>query len=96
MTLPASPVPVHSEIRDASRDVIGAEQWLQTHGWREPLLLLQMAKGDRFLEGYHMFLGRLALERHRVRRGEALKWVPVATIAALGGLAAGMGLSGFL
>lgn len=86
INLPASPIPVHGEIRDAASNVIGAEQWLQTHGWREPLRLMTLAKGDQFLDGYRQFIGRLALEHARVKRGALLFWLPVSALSGLVGL----------
>jgi hypothetical protein len=74
--------------------VIGAEQWLQSHGWREPIRLMTLAKGDQFLEGYRQFAERLSLEHRRIRRASTAGWLAVTTIGTLAGLGIGLWLPG--
>jgi hypothetical protein len=59
LALPASPVPVHSEIRDAAAAVIEAEQWLQSNGWRQSVIELGSPHSETYLAGYARFRARV-------------------------------------
>jgi hypothetical protein len=63
--MPVSPVPVDGKIQHVAAAVINGEQWLQTHGWRDAVQMLNNPKGEVFLEGLRQFRARVALEREQ-------------------------------
>lgn len=88
--IPSAPIPVHSEIRDAALDMIEAEQWLHSNGWREPLLELGSPKADQFLSGYRKLRARIGVLESEVRaelladhEPELRTWRRIATVAVI-------------
>lgn len=69
--LPASPVPMQPEIKQAAADIVNAEYWLYVSGWRELIQELNCPGGDRWLRAYKKFRGRIdryqrAIDRNRL------------------------------
>lgn len=79
--LPATPIPLHPEIRDAAIETIAAEQWLQSNGWREPLLRMSSPEAGEFLSGFSAFQARLSNLVGELER-DARIWRRIAFIAA--------------
>jgi len=91
LTMPSSPhYEVKSEIRDASAQMIEGEQWLHSHGWRDPILNLQTPKADLWLDGYRRFRRRLDLENDRAERRMLRRVLAVSVLATLSGIAVGL------
>lgn len=87
--LPASPIPVHGEIRDASHAIIAAEQTLQDLGCRDCVLRLSSADAQEFQTAYAEFLGWL--QRRESRAGLRALWRGLALGAGLAYAVAGAG-----